>query len=294
MRISLQLPAFKFEGGTAAIAPTLARIARTADDAGFYSLWVMDHFFQLEGMLGPADDPMLEGYSTLNWLAGLTQRVKLGTLVTGVIYRYPAFLIKTVTTLDVLSGGRAYLGIGAAWYDKEAVGLGIPYPPLKQRFELLEDALRLAHHMWRGDRSAFQGTHVHAAEPISSPQPLSQPHPPILIGGMGETKTLRMVAQYADATNLFAQAGLEVLRQKLDILRGHCDALGRDYASIEKTTLNTVWLAPGQMSAADMIALCREQAALGISHLIVNMPNVQDITPLEIIGKEVIPAVAEL
>ncbi|MCC6615667.1 MAG: LLM class F420-dependent oxidoreductase [Anaerolineae bacterium] len=293
MRISLQLPVFKYPGGAPVIGPTLKTIAQTADAGGFYSLWVMDHFFQLGGWAGPDEDPMLEGYSTLSYLAGLTERVKLGTLVTGVIYRYPAVLVKTATTLDVLSGGRAYLGIGAAWYEHEAKSLGIPYPPTKERFELLEDALRLAHHMWQGDRSVFDGAHVHAEMPICNPQPLSQPHPPILIGGMGERKTLRFAAQYCDAINFFARTGAETLTQKLDVLREHCDAVGRDYDTIEKTVLDTVHLAPGHMSAADVITACEELAGLGFTHVIVNMPNVHEITPVETMVNEVIPAVAE-
>ena len=294
MRVGLQIPYFKYDGGAAAIAPTLGKIARTAEDAGFYSLWVMDHFFQLEGMMGPADDPMLEGYSTLAYLAAQTQRVKLGTLVTGAIYRHPSLLIKTVTTLDVLSGGRAYMGIGAAWYEKETVGLGMPFPPLKERFERLEDALRLAHHMWRGDRSPFDGTHVHAAEPISSPQPLSQPHPPIMIGGGGGQKTLRLVGPYAETTQLFSIAGPGALRHKLDVLRGHCDALGRDYDSIEKTALGSIHLASGQMTAEAVLSLCRQLAEVGFSHVIFNMPNMHDLTPLEVMGRDVIPALAGL
>ena len=165
-------------------------IAQTADGVGFASIWVMDHFFQLEPMLGRAEEPMLEGYSALTYLAGLTRHVRLGTLVTGVIYRAPALLIKTATNLDVLSGGRAYLGIGAAWYDREAAGLGFPFPPLKERFELLEETLQLAHHMWAGRTEPFHAQHLHLAEPLCRPLPLSQPHPPILIGGMGEQLSL--------------------------------------------------------------------------------------------------------
>ncbi len=294
MKVGLQIPRFTWPGGDAAIARTLADIAQTADGVGFASIWVMDHFFQLEPMLGRAEEPMLEGYSALSYLAGLTRHVRLGTLVTGVIYRAPALLIKTATNLDVLSGGRATLGIGAAWYDREAAGLGFPFPPLKERFELLEETLQLAHHMWAGRTEPFHGRHLHLAEPLCRPLPLSQPHPPILIGGMGEQKTLRLVAQYADGCNLFARAGDDVLRQKLDALRGHCDDLGRPYEAIEKTTLATVHLAPGAMSAADVVAQCRALAALGIQHAIFNMPNVHDITPLETFGREIIPAVAEL
>jgi F420-dependent oxidoreductase-like protein len=294
MKVGLQIPRFTWPGGDAAIARTLADIAQTADGVGFASIWVMDHFFQLEPMLGRADEPMLEGYSALTYLAGLTRHVRLGTLVTGVIYRAPGLLIKTATNLDVLSGGRATFGVGAAWYDREAAGLGFPFPPLKERFELLEETLQLAHHMWAGRAEPFHGKHLHLAEPLCRPLPLSRPHPPIVIGGMGEKKTLRLVAEYADGCNLFARAGDAVLRQKLDALRGHCDDAGRPYEAIEKTTLATVHLAPGQMSAADVVAQCRALAALGIQQAIFNMPNVHEIAPLETFGREIIPAVAEL
>lgn len=293
MKIGLQIPRFTWPGGDAAIAPTLASIGRAADEAHFASIWVMDHFFQLDPMMGHADEPMLESYSVLSYLAAVTERPRLGALVTGVIYRYPGFLIKAVTNLDVLSSGRAYFGVGAAWYDREAAGLGFPFPPVKERFEWLEETLQLAHHMWSGRREPFASAHYSLAEPICSPMPISRPHPPILIGGMGEKKTLRLVAQYADACNLFARAGEGVLREKLNILKGHCDALGRDYATIEKTTLSTIHLTPGQMTAADIIAQCRTLAGLGIEHAIFNMPNVHEITPLEIFGREIIPAVAE-
>jgi F420-dependent oxidoreductase-like protein len=294
MKIGLQIPKFTWPGGNAAIGGKLAEIGRAAEAAGFASIWVMDHFYQLEPMLGQADEPMLESISTLSYLAAVTGRPKLGALVTGVIYRYPGYLIKAATTLDVLSGGRAYLGIGAAWYDREARGLGFPFPPVKERFELLEETLQLAHHMWAGRREPFAGRHVRLAEPICSPMPVSQPHPPILIGGMGEKKTLRLVAKYADACNLFARAGMDVLRQKLDTLRRHCDEVGRPYEAIEKTTLDTVYVAPGKMSAGDVVEQCRSLAAVGIQHAIFNMPNVSDITPLETFGQEIIPAVQDL
>jgi F420-dependent oxidoreductase-like protein len=293
MRIGLQIPSFTWPGGAAEIGPRLAEIAKTADEAGFYSLWVMDHFFQID-MLGPPDDPMLESYGALSYLAGITRRAKLGTLVTGVTYRHPGILVKTVSTLDVLSGGRAYLGIGAAWNEREAVGLGAPFPPVKERFERLEETLQIVQRMWANNREPYQGQHYHLAEPINSPQPLSRPHPPILIGGMGENKTLRLVAQYADACNLFAFFGNDALRQKLDALKRHCEALGRPYEEIERTALGTVHLAPEGMSVAQVIETCRGLADLGIQHLIFNMPNVHEIWPLEQFGREIIPLVAEL
>jgi F420-dependent oxidoreductase-like protein len=292
MKIGLQIPRFTWPGGDAAIAGKLTEIGRAADAAGFASLWVMDHFYQMEGMgWGGPDEPMLEGYSALTYLAAVTQRPRLGTLVTGVIYRYPGFLIKAATNLDVLSGGRAYFGVGAGWYEREARGLGFPFPPMKERFEMLEETLQLAHHLWAGKREPFSGMHYQLAEPIVNPMPLSQPRPPIMIGGMGERKTLRLVAQYADACNLFARTGLDTLRHKLDVLREHCADLGRDYDTIEKTALDSVYLASGHDTAAGVIARCRELAGLGISHAIFNMPNVHDIAPLETFARDIIPAV---
>ncbi len=293
MKIGLQIPRFTWPGGDATIAPTLAEIGRAADAAGFASIWLMDHFFPLEPMLGRAEEPMLESYSALSYLAAVTARPRLGALVSGVIYRAPAFLIKSVTNLDVLSGGRAYFGVGAAWYDREAAGLGFAFPSVKERFEWLEETLQLAHHMFAGNRQPFASPHYQLAETILSPMPLSHPHPPILIGGMGEKKTLRLVARYADACNLFASAGECVLRDKLDVLKRHCDEAGRPYEDIEKTALGTVHLAPGQMTAGEVVALCRSLAGLGIQHAIFNMPNVHEIAPLEIFAREIIPAVAE-
>lgn len=293
MRIGLQIPNFTWSGGAPALGKTLTNIVTTADSMGFASIWVMDHFFQI-GAVGPVENDMLEGYSALSYIAALTQKARLGTMVTGVVYRYPGILVKTVTTLDVLSGGRAYLGIGAAWNERESKGLGVPFPEVKVRFELLEEALQIAQQMWSGKVASYNGKHNQLAETLCSPMPLSKPHPPILIGGMGEKKTLRLVAQYADACNLFARLGTDILRSKLDILKRHCDAVGRDYTDIERTALSTAFLAEGQMKPADVIAHCRELAQLGFQHTIFNMPNTQDIKPLEIFGKEIIPAVADL
>jgi F420-dependent oxidoreductase-like protein len=291
MKIGLQIPSFTWPGGPAQMGAKLAQIARVADDVGFYSVWLMDHFFQIRGV-GPHENDMLEGYTGLGYLAALTKRVKLGTLVTGVIYRYPGLLVKIATTLDVLSGGRSYFGIGAAWNEQEAQGLGVPFPPLAVRFELLEEALQIAKQMWSGNNGAYQGKHYQLAETLCSPLPLSRPHPPIMIGGGGEKKTLRMVAQYADACNIFGPP--ETVRSKLSVLKQHCEALGRDYSTIEKTTLGTVDLQPGKMSAKDVIALCEALAAIGVQQAIFNMSNVHDIRPLEIFGREIIPMVASL
>ncbi len=291
MKIGLQVPSFTWPGGPAHISAKLAEIARVADDAGFYSLWVMDHFFQIRGV-GPHDNAMLEGYSTLGYLAALTTKVKLGTLATGVIYRYPGILVKTATTLDVLSNGRAYFCIGAAWNEQESKGLGVPFPAIGVRFELLEEALQIAKQMWSANNGPYHGKHNHLEETLCSPQPLSRPHPPILVAGGGEKKTLRLVAQYGDACNLFGTP--ETVGPKLTVLQRHCDALGRDYASIEKTTLGTVELAPGRMSADEVIAHCKRLAAIGVQHAIFNLPNVHEIRPLELFHREIIPAVADL
>jgi F420-dependent oxidoreductase-like protein len=293
MKIGLQIPSFTWPGGPQEIHTRLAEIARTADENGFSSLWVMDHFFQIRGV-GPVENEMLEGYSALSYLAGFTEKVTLGTLVTGVVYRHPGILVKTATTLDVLSGGRAYFGIGAAWNEQESRGLGVPFPGVAERFERLEEALQIAHQMWSDDESPYQGQHYQLERTLNSPQPLTKPHPPILIGGMGERKTLRLVAQYADACNLFARTGLDVIRHKLEVLKGHCQDVGRDYAEIEKTTLSTVHLAPGEMSASDVVMQCRELAAVGVQHAIFNMPNVHEIEPLETFGREIIPDVEGL
>src|SRR6478609_8462787 len=214
MKLGIQVSDFTWPDAPRSIGPTFARIARDADQVGLSSLWVMDHFFQI-GVNGPPEHEMLEGYAALAFAAGVTERITLGTLVTGVHYRHPGILVKTVTTLDVLSGGRAYLGIGAGWNEQESRGLGVPFPPLKDRFEQLEEALQIAHQMWKGDRSVYSGAHYQLADPLNNPPPVTQPHPPIMIGGGGEQKTLRLVAQYADACNLFARMGDDVLRKKL-------------------------------------------------------------------------------
>jgi F420-dependent oxidoreductase-like protein len=233
VRIGIQIPSFTYPGGQEQIAPTFARIVRDADQAGLASLWVMDHFFQIRSV-GAAEEPMLEGYSALSYAAAITERITLGTMVTGVVYRYPGILIKTVTTLDVLSGGRAWFGVGAAWNAEESAGLGVPFPPVAQRFEQLEETLRLAKQMWAGDESPFEGRRYRLERPLNSPPSVSRPHPRILVGGGGEKKTLRLVARYADATNLFDTPELP---HKLDVLREHCAREGRPYGDIEKTAL---------------------------------------------------------
>ena len=235
MKLGIHLPNFTHPGGPAALAGIVAATARAADDGGVDTFTLMDHWFQMES-IGASEDPMLEGYTTLGFVAAQTQRVTLGLLVTGVTYRHPGLLAKTVTTLDVLSGGRAQLGIGAAWYEREHLGLGVPYPPISERFERLEETLRICRQMWSDDNGPFHGQHYQLAETICSPPPISRPSPKILIGGSGEKKTLRLVARYADACNLFAPDTATVAH-KLEVLARHCEAEGRDSAEIEKTII---------------------------------------------------------
>ncbi|KKN53694.1 hypothetical protein LCGC14_0599970 [marine sediment metagenome] len=289
MRIGLQIPRFTWPGGTSELRSKLSEIAKAAEKAGFYSIWVMDHFFQLP-MIGAVDEPMLEGYSALNYLAAITQHVKLGTLVTGVVYRHPGALIKSVTTLDVLSGGRAYFGIGAAWFKQEAVGLGLPFPSTNERFERLEETLQIAKLLWADKREPFNGKHYQLAEPICSPQPISKPYPPILIGGGGEKKTLRFVAKYANACNIIAFEGNRVIKEKLKVLKKHCVDINRPYNEIERTVLSMVNISQGNMTGSDVIKTCRKLADIGIQQVIFNMPNVHDITPLDVFGEEIIPS----
>jgi F420-dependent oxidoreductase-like protein len=294
MKIGLQIPSFKYPGGTAAIRPKLKEIVTTAEEAGFYSLWVMDHYYQIKGLFGEAyTDPMLESYTTLGYFAALTEKAKLGVLVTGVIYRHPSVLVKMVNTLDILSGGRAYLGIGAAWYEEEAKGFGIPCPSTSERFEYLEDNLKLAKALWDGDEVSFKGQHFSAPAITNNPRPLSEPHPPIMIGGMGPKKTLRMVAQYADACNIFEGAGKEKMQSALDTLKAHCERLGRDYETVEKTSLGTVHLSKKD-TVDSVIKRIQELSTMGFTHTIFNMPDVYKIAPLETFAKEIIPAVAKL
>ena len=288
MKIGLQLPNFTWPDGSARMAARLADVARAADEAGFHSLWVMDHFFQIS-MIGPPEHDMLEGYTTLGYLAALTRRVKLGTLVTGVVYRYPGILVKSATTLDVLSGGRAYFGIGAAWNEQESRGLGVPFPALGVRFEMLEETLQIAKQMWSADNGPYRGKHFQLEQTLCVPQPLSRPHPPILVAGGGEKKTLRLVAQYADACNLYGS--VEAIAAKLEILKRHCETLGRDFGTIEITTLGTVDPQAGKMSSKEVIAHCKALAAIGVQHAVFNMPTVHELAPIERFRREIIPAV---
>ncbi len=262
MRVDLHVPRFTWPGGSAAVGPTLASLARTAEAIGVRTLSVMDHWFQMDRMW-PADEPMLEGYTTLGFVAASTERLRLRLLVGGVTYRHPGLLAKTVTTLDVLSGGRAELGLGAAWYEREHLGLGVPFPPVAERFERLEETLQICRQMWSDDNGPYEGHHYQLAETLCSPPPVSVPRPRILIGGGGERKTLRLVATYADACNLVGD-GTEIAH-KLDVLRRHCDAVGRDPAEIEVTAL---LVGPDEDEPGTIVARAEALAAVGVQTVV--------------------------
>ncbi|MGW0833324.1 LLM class F420-dependent oxidoreductase [Streptomyces prunicolor] len=289
MRVGVHINRFNHSGGPTAVGPELAAAGAAAEAAGVSWLSVMDHYFQME-FNGGAEDAMLEAYTTLGYLAGRTSTVQLGALVTGVTYRQPGLLAKIATTLDVLSGGRATLGIGAAWYDREHHGLGVPYPPLAERFERLEETLRICLQMWDPETNGpFEGKHYRLAETLCVPAPVSSPHPEIMIGGGGEKKTLRLVAQYADACNLIV-ATPDELRHKLDVLRGHCDRLERDYDRIRKTIV----YAGESVIAGDVDAFLREIAGFtkfGVDTVILG-PRTGE--PAEWIERFVAPAVPRL
>jgi F420-dependent oxidoreductase-like protein len=297
MRLGLQVPNFTWSNDQAQLGDTFGLIAERAERAGLFSFWVMDHFFQIRGV-GPAENEMLEGWSALAFAAGRTNRIKLGTMVTGVTYRYPGILVKIATTLDVLSHGRAYLGIGAAWNEQEHQGLGVPFPPLAERFERLEETLQIAQQMWAGDEKPYEGKYYSMARPLNSPQPIQKPHPPLLIGGGGERKTLRLVAQYGDACNLYAHPDKDEIRRKLDMLRDHCQSVGRPYEQIEKTTLDVVHITRdgrnGTVSLSQAIDRFAELAALGIDQAIFHLPNAADLEPFEVLATRIIPEVEKI
>ena len=295
MLLGVQVPSFSWPGAPGTTGETFRRIAIEAEQAGVASLWVMDHFFQIQ-MVGPPEADMLEGWSALAFAAGATNRIKLGTMVTGVTYRHPGLLIKTATTLDVLSGGRAYFGIGAAWNEQEHNGLGVPFPPVKERFERLEETLQLAHQMWQDDDSPFTGRHYQLTRPLNHPQPVSRPHPPILIGGVGEKKTLRFVAKYADACNIF-EMPVPAIEHKIAVLREHCNDLDRAYGDIEKTTLGSLKLSrtggDGTQTVDQALERFAALASIGIDQAIVNIPQVFESDVFDLIA-ELTPRLAEI
>jgi len=290
VRIGLHISAFTWPQGAPRIGPVLADIATSADEAGFERISVMDHMWQI-AVNGPPEQEMLEAYTALGFLAAHTRTAKLLTLVTGVVYRDPGLLAKAVTTLDVLSGGRAILGIGAAWNEEESKGLGLFFPPTKERFERLEEALQICRRMFAGDESPFHGKHYHLERLLNSPPPLSRPHIPILIGGGGEKKTLRFVAQYADACNLFP--GPELPR-KLDVLKQHCEDLGRDYDDIQKTAIYRFDVGERGERVGATIDELKGMHGLGIEVAHGGLRNVWDTKQFEVFQKEIIPAVEAL
>ncbi len=288
MKLGLHVPDFTWPEGPPGLGRNLTRIATAAEDAGFAKLSVMDHVWQIS-VIGPPEHEMLEAYTTLGYLAASTSRIDLLAWVTAVVYRKPGLLAKAVTTLDVLSGGRAWLGIGAAWFEQEARGLGLEFPPLAERFERLEEALQICLQMWSDDEGTYSGKYYQLARTLNSPQPLTRPHPPIMIGGGGEQKTLRLVAQYAQACNLFGGPELE---RKLDVLRAHCEAVGRDYDEIEKTAMIPLDPGPDGQNVEPLLVQLHDLAELGVSHVQGRVPNVSAITPLELLGERVIPVAA--
>ena len=296
MRVGVHIVNFSLPGGPAAIGPELTEIGRAVEEAGVTNLSVMDHYLQLGGRVGAPDEPMLEGYTTLGYLAAATSTVELQLLVTGVTYRHPGLLAKIVSTLDVLSGGRAVLGIGAAWYEREHDALGVPFPSLAERFERLEETLQIVHQMWSDDIGPYEGKHYRLAATLNSPQPLSRPHPPIMIGGAGERKTLRLVAKYADATNLFAgpNAGPDVVKAKFDVLRGHCAREDTDYDRIRKTILYVGPLEPdaggGKVFAGQMARL----ADVGVQEVHLMPFGPDPVGFVRRLGAHIIPTVTSL
>ena len=289
MKLGLHISDFTWDGGAPELRFKLGEIAKRAEDAGVDRISVMDHVWQI-GPLGPPEHEMLEAYTALGWLAAKTERVKLLTMVTAVVYREPGLLAKAVTTLDVLSGGRAILGIGAAWNAEESAGLGLLFPPVSERFERLEEAILICKQMWSGDESPFDGRHYQLARTLNSPQVLSRPHPPILIGGAGEKKTLRLVAKYADACNIAAY-NLDETAHKLDVLRQHCANEGRDYDEIEKTAQFRYDLGEHGENAGQVIEYLHQVAELGFAQVHGTLRRVSEPGQLDLLAERVIPAV---
>ena len=288
MKVALHIPRFNYGSSDSDIAENLAKIVQKAEEVGFDRLSVMDHYFQIQGV-GDYKDPMMEAYTTLGFIAANTKKVKIGTLVTGVTYRNPAFLIKQVTALDVLSSGRAFLGIGAAWNEQESIALGFNFPPVKERFERLEETLQIVKKMWENDSTPFNGKYYNLKEPFNSPQVITKPHPEILIGGGGEQKTLKFVAKYADSCNLFA-AEKDILKHKLEVLKEHCKNENRDYDSIHKTALARVDLS----NLDKFVENAKILSDLGINELFFMVPEAEKMIPLEKIGDIVISKISKL
>jgi alkanesulfonate monooxygenase len=290
MDLGLHIANFTWSGGSSTFVDDFRRTAKTAEDVGFTRLSVMDHVWQI-GMIGPPEHEMLEAYTALGYLAAVTDRVQLLAWVTAAVYREPGLLAKEVTTLDVLSKGRAMLGIGAAWNEEESVGLGLPFPRTAERFERLEETLQICLQMWSDSDEPYAGKHYRLARTLNSPQSVQRPHPPILIGGGGEKKTLRLVAQYAQACNLFDSPDLA---RKLEVLRGHCETLGRDYDEIEKTVMGPIDPGPNGENVDATLEHLRDLAGLGVTHVQMGVGDGSKTDVLELIGERIIPEAAKL
>jgi F420-dependent oxidoreductase-like protein len=292
MKLGLHVPVFAWEGGPDALGEHLGSVARAADDAGFAQITVMDHLFAL----GPDDayrNPMLEAYTALGFIAACTSRISMGSMVTGVTYRHPGVLIKQATTLNVLSKGRGFLGIGAAWFEKEHHAFGVPFPPLAERFERLEETLQIAHQAWRGDANPFHGKYYHLEEPLLSPTAVSKPRPRILVGGGGERKTLKLVARYADACHINAPTP-EAARQKLEVLRSHCEAVGRDETEIEKTAGLRLPVALDGSNVDELVAAMAALGEVGFDMVTMALPDVYNLRGITLFGERIIPRVASV
>jgi F420-dependent oxidoreductase-like protein len=290
MKLGLHINDMSWPGGASQLGPTLVKIAQAADAGGFDRLSVGDHVWQSHFLGGPERE-VLACYPTLAYLAAHTSRIKPLALATAAPYWQPVLLAKTVTTLDVLSGGRAWLGIGAGDYEEEARGSGLPFPPLSERYERLEELLQICVRMWQGDERPFEGKYYHIARPLNLPQSLTRPRLPILIAGSGEHKTLRLVARYADACNL--RPGPEIPK-KLEVLRRHCEAEGREYDAIEKTCMFAFDVGEDGSKVSELLGQLRWLAGMGIQTVLGVIPQMYRITPLEIIGGKALPAVADL
>ena len=288
MKVGLHISDFTWEGGAEELRFRLADIAQRAELAGVDRISVMDHVWQI-GPIGPPEHEMLEAYTALGWLAAKTDRVKLLTMVTAVVYREPGLLAKAMTTLDVLSGGRSILGIGAAWNEDEARGLGLPFPPTAERFERLEEAILICKQMWSGSQAPFDGKHYHLARTLNSPQALSRPHPPILIGGAGEKKTLRLVARYADACNIAVYDPAQAAH-KLEVLREHCATEGRDYDEIEKTAQTRFDLGENGENVQRTIEYLHQVAEMGFTVAHGSLLGVSKNRQFDLFAERIIPA----
>jgi alkanesulfonate monooxygenase SsuD/methylene tetrahydromethanopterin reductase-like flavin-dependent oxidoreductase (luciferase family) len=321
LRVGLHLGHYQWESQGEPFGQRLARIAHTADEAGFASLWIMDHLFQLGEQYGvvhgPVEGPMLEASTTIGFLAGATRRIALGVAVHCNFLRWPGLLVKATSTLDVISGGRAYLGIGAGWYERESRGLGIAFPPTwEERFDRLEETLQVIHHMWGGRRDGFKGAYHTLVEPIDSPRPIQRPRPPLMIGGDGERRTLRLVAEYADACNIVLPSPLAdvrfgvlanehgdvdgwlgwvrgYLRRKFAVIDEHCARVGRRPDEIERTIVTYLDMEPEGMSPDQLIHVCDSLHGMGVDHVILNVPTAHRLDPLVLIGESVLPALAQ-